>query len=84
MLCCSLFAVLLGQLGAWAGSLRFGGARLAVFAAWTRRRRGVLAGAFAVELIAAAAALPALYALDRAAQIGSWPICALAAGLVRP
>ncbi|MBS0469884.1 MAG: hypothetical protein JSR60_02345 [Proteobacteria bacterium] len=81
MLCCSLFAVLLGQLGAWAGSLRFGGARLAAFAGWTRRHRGVLAGAFAAELILAAAALPALYGLDRAAQLGNWPICSFAAQL---
>jgi hypothetical protein len=83
MLCCSLAAVLFGQIGAWAGSLRFGGARLAAFAAWTQRRRGLLAGAFALELAMAAAAVPTLHAIDRTAQIGNWPVCAWAASLAQ-
>jgi len=87
VLCCSLFAFLLSQFGAWAGAARLGASGGAValagraVALWMAQHRLLIGGVMAAELALAAVALPGLYARDTAP--GSWPICAIAAALHR-
>lgn len=87
MLCCSLFAFLLGQCGALAGAAKmrlFGSAGpLAsaigpLLADWSTVRWLTLGIAFATELTVAVAAFPTLYAIDVPQHLAPWPICAAA------
>lgn len=85
MLCCTTIVLLLGQCGAFGAAIKahlFGGAGATqsalatAVAAWGKARWFALSGALAVELAIAAAAMPALYALDLPSQLGNWPVCA--------
>ena len=85
MLCCSAIVFLLGQCGAFGAAIKahlFGGsgtvqsALAAAVAAWGKARWLALSGALAAEFVIAAAAMPALYALDMPSQLGNWPVCA--------
>ena len=85
MLCCSVIAFLLGQCGALGAAVRmrlFGGtgamaAALApIVAGWSMTRWIVVGGVMAGEFALAAAAWPALYALDMPQRLlGAWPLC---------
>ena len=83
MLCCSLVALLLSQLGALfaVAKVRLFGSSGAVAVAghvkaWSKARWMMLGGGLAAELVVAAAVMPALYAIDVPARVlGDWPSC---------
>jgi len=93
MLCCSVFAILLGQCGAFGAALKVrlaggggvvGSAMAAAVAGWPVARWLVAGTVVAGEFVLAAAAWPALRALDMPSQVlGAWPLCAALAEYVR-